>query len=150
MRDYRKIRTWRLADDLVVEIYRQSGSFPVHEMYGLISQWRRAGYSVPSNIAEGAARESDREYLHFLYIARASLAEVRYFCHLSKRLGYLDETSWEKLDKQIANVAVRLHRLIESMQNKVGIVKKVAACITSGLVIWLAKATCGLSTPGLG
>jgi four helix bundle protein len=76
MRDYRKIDAWRLADDLTVFIYRKTGSFPREEIYGLTSQLRRASYSVPANIVDGATRDSKKDYLHFLYIARGSLSET--------------------------------------------------------------------------
>ncbi|HWH71018.1 MAG TPA: four helix bundle protein, partial [Candidatus Sulfotelmatobacter sp.] len=89
MRNYTKIEAWKLADDLTVAIYERTGTFPKEELYGLISQIRRAAYSVPANIAEGASRESKRDYLHFLYIARSSLSETHYFIHLAGRLGYL-------------------------------------------------------------
>src|SRR5207249_3664946 len=76
MRDYTKIKAWRLADDLTVAVYERTRSFPKEEMYGLTSQLRRASYSVPANIVEGASRESKKDYLHFLYIARGSLSEA--------------------------------------------------------------------------
>jgi four helix bundle protein len=88
MRDYTKIEAWRLADDLTVAVYERTHSFPREEIYGLTSQLRRAAYSVPANIVEGASRES-KDYLHFLYIARGSLSEAQYFIHLARRLGYL-------------------------------------------------------------
>lgn len=89
MRDYRKIEAWRLADDLTIAIYRHMRSFPKEEIYGLTSQLRRAAYSVPANIVEGSSRESKKDYLHFLYIARGSLSETQYFVHLARRLDYL-------------------------------------------------------------
>lgn len=70
-----------------VAVYEVSRSFPREELYGLTSQLRRAASSVPANIAEGSARESKRDDLHFLYISRGSLAETRYFVHLATRLG---------------------------------------------------------------
>src|SRR5438876_3731586 len=85
MRDYTKIEAWRLADDLTVSVYKRTRSFPKEEMYGLTSQLRRASYSVPANIVEGASRESKKDYLHFLYIARGSLSETQYFIHLAPR-----------------------------------------------------------------
>jgi len=72
MRDYTKINAWAFADDLTVAIYAATKSFPKDEVYALTSQIRRASYSVPSNIAEGAARDTQKDYLHFLYIARGS------------------------------------------------------------------------------
>src|SRR5436309_3755017 len=89
MRDYTKIEAWRLADDLTVAVYERTRLFPREEIYGLTSQLRRAAYSVPANIVEGASRESKRDYLHFLYIARGSLSETQYFLHFAQRLGYL-------------------------------------------------------------
>jgi four helix bundle protein len=87
MRDYTKIEAWKLADDLTVAIYRMTHSFPKEEAYGLTSQLRRASYSAPANIVEGATRGSKKDYLHFLYIARGSLSETDYFIHLARRLG---------------------------------------------------------------
>jgi four helix bundle protein len=98
MRDYRKIHAWQEADDLTVAVYQQTKRFPKEELYGLTSQLRRAAYSVPSNIAEGSARGTNKDYLHFLHIARASLTEVQYFIHLSGRLGYLAEADQVELD----------------------------------------------------
>src|SRR6185503_5497937 len=89
MRDYTKIDAWRLADDLTVAIYIATKMFPKEEIYGLTSQVRRASYSVPANIVEGASRDSKKDYLHFLYIARGSLSEARYFVHLASRLDIL-------------------------------------------------------------
>jgi len=91
---------WKLADDLTVLIYERTRRFPKEELYGLTSQVRRAASSVPANIAEGSARESQRDYLHFLYIARGSLTEAQYFLHLSHRLGYLKESG--KIAKAVA------------------------------------------------
>ena len=79
MRDYTKIEAWKLADDLTVAVYERTRAFPREEIYGLTAQLRRASYSVPANIVEGASRESKRDYLHFLYIARGSLSETQYF-----------------------------------------------------------------------
>jgi four helix bundle protein len=89
MRDYTKIEAWKLADDLAVEVYRATHSFPREEIYGITSQLRRAACSVPANMVEGSSRGSQKDYLHFLYIARGSLSETQYFIHLSRRLEYL-------------------------------------------------------------
>jgi four helix bundle protein len=65
MRDYTKIRAWQEADDMTVQVYEATRSFPREELYGLTSQLRRAACSVPANICEGSARESKKDYLHF-------------------------------------------------------------------------------------
>src|SRR3989442_11404546 len=100
MRDYTKIEAWKLADDLTVAVYERTRAFPREEVYGLTSQLRRASYSVPANIAEGSSRGSQKEYLHFLYIARGSLSEAQYFIHLALRLGYLSPDEADGLHGQ--------------------------------------------------
>src|ERR1044071_8964642 len=116
MRDYTKIDAWRLADDLTVAVYERTRSFPKDELYGLTSQLRRASYSVPANIVEGASRESKKDYLHFLYIARGSLSESQYFIHLAKRLGYLSSSEAEKLHVQTKVTFGCLHGLIRAVE----------------------------------
>jgi len=108
VRDYTKIEAWRLADDLTVAIYEQTRSFPKEEMYGLTSQLRRASYSVPANIVEGSSRESKKDYLHFLYIARGSLSETQYFIHLARRLGYLSSEEADKLHGKVVATVTSL------------------------------------------
>lgn len=120
MRDYTKIEAWRLADDLTVAIYEASSSFPREEIYGLTSQLRRAAYSVPANIVEGSARESKREYLHFLHIARASLSEAQYFVHLAQRLTYRSKSDAAKLHAQTKQTFACLHGLIAAVQREAG------------------------------
>jgi four helix bundle protein len=115
MRDYTKIHAWKLADDLAVAIYECSRSFPKEELYGLTSQLRRAGYSVPANISEGSSRESQKDYLHFLYIARGSLSEVQYFIHLARRLGFVSEVADGNLARQIKATFACLHGLIKAV-----------------------------------
>ena len=77
MRDHTKLRAFELADEVAVMIYRATRSFPKEEIYGLVSQMRRAAVSVPSNIVEGCARESQSEYLRFLEIAFGSIREFQ-------------------------------------------------------------------------
>ena len=88
MRDHTKLRAFELADEVVLLIYRATREFPKEEIYGLTSQMRRA-VSVPSNIIEGCARESQTEYLRFLEIAFGSLRELHDLFGLSKRLGIM-------------------------------------------------------------
>ncbi len=120
MRDYRKIEAWELADDLAVAVYEQTRRFPKGEIYGLCSQLRRAAYSVPANIAEGSARESQRDYLHFLYIARGSLTEAQYFVHLAQRLGYLGVAEAAGLERQMTSAFGCLHGLIRAVEREAG------------------------------
>jgi len=119
MRDYTKIEAWRLADDLTVAIYEATRTFPREEQYGITSQLRRAISSVPANIAEGSARESKKDYLHFLQIARASLSEAQYFVHLSGRLGYLPPSIAAPLHLQIKTAFACLPGLFRAVEKEV-------------------------------
>ena len=120
MRNYTKIEAWKLADDLTVTIYERTRTFPKEEMYGLTSQVRRASYSVPANIVEGSSRESKKDYLHFLYIARGSLSETQYFVHLAGRLGFLSSAQTADLHTQTKIVFGCLHGLIRAVEKEAG------------------------------
>ena len=147
MRDYTKIEAWKLADDLTVAIYEQTRAFPKEELYGLTSQLRRASYSVPANIVEGSSRESKRDYLHFLYIARGSLSESQYFIHLAKRLGYLTDADAERMHGQTKQVFACLHGLIRAVEKETDKFAKVGAALTSMFVICLARLISGPVVP---
>ncbi len=125
MRNYTKIEAWRLADDLTVEIYEKTKTFPPEERYGLTSQLRRATYSVPANIVEGSSRETKRDYLHFLHVARGSLSESQYFIHLAGRLGYLPETDKAKLQAQSRQTFACLQGLITAVGKEAGVIGRI-------------------------
>jgi four helix bundle protein len=118
MRDYTKINAWRFADELTVSVYEATRGFPREELYGIISQLRRASASVAANIAEGSARATRKDYLHFLHIARGSLTETQYFIHLSKRLGYLEESLLGNLQQQTKSAFACLHGLIRAVEKE--------------------------------
>ena len=143
MRDYTKIEAWKLADDLTVAVYERTRSFPNEEMYGLTSQLRRASYSVPANIVEGSSRESKKDYLHFLYIARGSLSETQYFIHLARRLGYLSPEESETLRRQTKLAFACLHGLIRAVEKEAGKLNKMVATVTSLLVIGFMRWSSG-------
>ena len=139
MRDYTKIDAWRLADDFTVSVYERTKSFPREELYGLTSQLRRAASSVPANVVEGSGRESKKDYLHFLYIARGSLSEAQYFVHLSRRLGYLSETDVAGLSAQGRQTFACLHGLIQAVEKDAGKIARFSAAITSLVVLGVAR-----------
>jgi len=116
MRNYKNLGVWQHADDLTVQIYQITKQFPPAEVYGITSQLRRAAYSVPANIAEGAGRESNADYLRFLSMARGSLAEVEYFLHLSRRLEYLSEDSWNQLTARVNQTFAALGGLMKAIR----------------------------------
>jgi four helix bundle protein len=139
MRDYTKIEAWKLADDLTVLIYQTTRAFPKEELYGLTSQLRRAASSVPANIAEGSARGTNKDYLHFLYIARASLTEAHYFVHLSKRLGYVGDDKHAELESLFRRTFACLISLISAVERESGMLGKTVALITSAVVLGLGR-----------
>ncbi len=119
MRNYKNILAWQKADDLTVALYEVSRSFPKEEAYSLTSQLRRSAYSIPANIAEGASRNSRKDYLHFLYIARGSASEVAYFIHLSQRLSYLKDDAHVRLSLQADEVSKVLTGLIRTVEKQI-------------------------------
>src|SRR5688500_9802464 len=90
-RDHRKLDAFHLADELALATYQLTAHFPDSERYGIRSQMRRAGVSIPANIVEGCARESENDYLRFLDIALGSTRELPYLVSLSRRLTFLTE-----------------------------------------------------------
>jgi len=138
MRDYTKIEAWKLADDLTVEIYHITRKFPNDELYALTAQLRRASYSVPANIVEGSSRNSQKDYLHFLYIARGSLSEAHYFVHLAQRLGYVDPKDIEGVKVLHKRTFACLHALIRAVEGEAGKLRKGVAKVTSMVVLGFA------------
>jgi four helix bundle protein len=116
MRDHTKFRAFELADEVVLLIYRATREFPKEEMYGLTSQMRRAAVSVPSNIVEGCARESQAEDLRFLEIAVGSLRELHYQLGLSKRPGYSEEHEISNCESKSVEAEKVLGALLRSMR----------------------------------
>ncbi len=100
--------------DLVTEVYLATSSFPDDEKFGLTAQIRRAAVSVPSNIAEGRARESNKEFIRFLLMARGSLAAVETQLHISANLGYM--TNINNLLKQTNQIFAKTSNLIKSLR----------------------------------
>ena len=118
MRDYRKIVAWQRAHDLTLRIYKTTQQFPGHEQFGITSQLRRAASSVPANIVEGSARDTKRDYLRFLSMARASLKEVEYFLLLAHDLGYIPTPEHEAITQEINRVFAALTGLINAVRNE--------------------------------
>lgn len=114
---HKKLDVWQMAMDLVIEIYRITKSFPKEEKYGLSNQVRRAAVSVPSNIAEGAARQTKKEFINYLHMAQGSLSELDIQLELAKRMGMLDGKRWEGLDGMMLRVDKMLTGLIRRERN---------------------------------
>ncbi|MGH2616061.1 MAG: four helix bundle protein [Thermomicrobiales bacterium] len=115
VQSFRDLRVWRSGMALVVAVYELTRILPKSEVYGLSSQIQRAAVSVPANIAEGHARHNLREYLHFLSIARASLAEVETYLDLVPLLGYAPPERTRSLLDLAASVNKQLIALRNSL-----------------------------------
>ena len=113
--DHKDLDVWKKSIELVTEIYSITANFPNEEKYGIVSQIRRAAVSIPSNIAEGCARFSDKENLRFLDIARGSLAELETQLIISKNLGFIDS---DNLIKKISTIAQMLSGLKRHLKQK--------------------------------
>jgi four helix bundle protein len=95
---HKKLEAWKQSMELVLAIYKATEVFPSQEIYDLTNQIRRAAVSIPSNIAEGVARQTKKEFTNYLHIAQGSLSELDTQLELAQRLGYLDTKSWRDLD----------------------------------------------------
>ena len=116
MRDHAKLRAFELTDRLVFDVYDATRTFPDDERYGLTSQMRRAAVSVPSNIVEGCARESQSDYVRFLGMAYGSAKELQYQASLSHRLGYLSRQTCSALRDSCEEAARVLAAPIRSLR----------------------------------
>jgi len=120
IRSYEDLAAWQLAVDLSVEVYRVTESFPAVDRFGLAQQVRRAAVSVPSNIAEGYGRGSRTDYARFLRISRGSLYEVETQLLIAKRLGWLEEQTYQGLRGRLKENGRVLAGLIRSIERGPG------------------------------
>jgi four helix bundle protein len=118
MNRFKKLDVWKQALSLSVEVYRATDKFPKKEVYGLASQMQRAGVSVPSNIAEGAARNHDGEFYHFLGIACGSAAELYTQTLIAKELEYISQAQSDKITGELDHIMNRIFKLQEQLETK--------------------------------
>jgi four helix bundle protein len=104
MHDYKKLKIWENSIDLVVDIYDFTKSFPKEEIYGLTSQIRRSAVSIPSNIAEGCGRNSNKEMLNFLSYSNGSSAELDTQLIIANRLSFLSNENYEKIQDKLNHI----------------------------------------------
>jgi len=116
IRSFRDLIVWDRSMDLVKETYKATESFPKEEIFGLTSQVRRAAASIPSNIAEGHARLSRKEFQHYLGNARGSLAELQTQIILGKELGFLSEKEMDAFLNKAAEVGRLINGLLSSLK----------------------------------
>jgi len=118
IRSFRDLILWHRSMELVKEVYQVTKPFPKEEIFGLTSQVRRAAVSIPSNIAEGHARLSRKEFQHYLGNARGSLAELQTQIILGKELGFLSEKEMEAILDKATEVGRLLNGLLSSLKKK--------------------------------
>jgi four helix bundle protein len=118
LRDVRKYDVFKMAHQLALEIYKITDKYPKKEIYGLINQLRRASYSIPMNLAEGGARDSEREFAQFVNVSIGSCEEVRYQLLLSKDLGYIEEKKYFEMETEYETVKKMLASLYRKLNKK--------------------------------
>ena len=133
---HKQLETWQRSVDLVVAVYEATRRFPEEERFGLTAQVQRAAISVPSNIAEGAARGSNRGFVNHLHIARGSLSELDTQLIIAHRLGYISEQVMRGLTDRMGEVDRLLNGLIASVRREVVAVLTCLAVLL-GTVGWL-------------
>ena len=117
MRDFRELKVWRKAHQLALGVYRHSRGFPAEERCGLTAHLRKSATSVPSNIAEGCGRDTEKELGRFLSIAAGSASELQYQLLLAHDLEYLPRDAHAELAEQVAEVKRMLFRFMQSLSS---------------------------------
>ena len=117
MRNFRKYNIWIDSVDFVTETYSLCRSFPSHEKYGLANQLQRASVSIASNIAEGAARESEKEFAHFLQVSLGSAYEVETQLVIAHKLSYISDTQLNNQIPKLHSIEKRLTEIIKRLNS---------------------------------
>lgn len=115
-RPHKKLDVWKLAIELVLDVYGVIKTFPMEEKYNLTDQLRRAVVSIPSNIAEGAARNTKKEFANFLYIAQGSLSELDTQLEIGFKLGYIKSNDFENLELKMDRIGKMISGLIKALK----------------------------------
>jgi len=116
VKTHKDLDVWKRGIDFVSLLYKVTASFPKDEIYGLTSQMRRSGVSIPSNIAEGSARNHDAEFRQFLYVALGSSAELDTQLVIARKLEYLNEADYFQLSNELNEISRMLQGLIKSIK----------------------------------
>ena len=119
MRPHEKLDVWKMSVEMVTKVYEYTKAFPADERFGLTSQIRRAAVSIPANIAEGAARQHDKEFLQFLFVAQGSASELETELLIAQNLGYLHPERSKELYEEINTIARMIVGLAKSVKSRV-------------------------------
>jgi four helix bundle protein len=117
MKTHHDLTIWKKSIEFVTNVYQITKGFPKEEIYGLTNQLRRASVSIPSNIAEGAARSHNKEFVQFLFIALGSASEIETQLVISKNLKFIGEKEYLKLNEEIVEIRKMLNGLIKSIKS---------------------------------
>jgi four helix bundle protein len=120
IKSYQDLEVWQKAMDLVVLCYKMSDRFPRNEVYGIANQLQRAAVSIPANIAEGRERQHSKEFLQYLSIAYASLAELETHIHIVRRLDYINENQFSEMLEKTSEIGKMLNGLRKSVKKSAG------------------------------
>ncbi|MEI6511446.1 MAG: four helix bundle protein [Candidatus Uhrbacteria bacterium] len=118
VQSYKDLNVWQAAMNLVTDVYRQTESFPKHELFGLVSQIRRCAVSIPSNVAEGSRRGTRKDFRHFVLIAYGSGAELETQLEVAKRLGYISNEFHVGLEQKLTDIMRMLNGLTRSLDEQ--------------------------------
>ena len=118
MKDHKELDAWKLSVDLVTDIYELTKTFPRDEMYGLTNQMRRSAVSIPSNISEGAARNTTKEFVQFLFIALGSASELETQLVIARKLNFVLDV--DTVLAKLVSVKKLINGLIRHYKNKSG------------------------------
>ena len=118
MKTHHDLTIWKKSIEFVTNVYQITKGFPKEEIYGLTNQLRRASVSIPSNIAEGAARKHNKEFVQFLFVALGSASEIETQLVISKNLKFIGENEYLKLNEEIVEIRKMLNGLIKSIKSK--------------------------------
>ena len=117
MKDFRLLKVWEKSHYISLEVYKLTKNYPKEELFNITSQLRRAITSVPTNLAEGCGRGSDKDFKRFVQIAMGSASESEYLLLLSKDLGYISNKEFDKLLNGIQEIKKMLSSLISKLKS---------------------------------
>ena len=118
MKDFRNLTVWQKSHNLAISVYHKTKTFPKEEVYGITSQLRRAIVSIPTNLAEGCGRGSDKDFAKFAQIAIGSASESEYLIMLSHELGYLNKEDFKDLSERVCEVKRMISSLIKNLHQE--------------------------------
>jgi four helix bundle protein len=116
MKTHKSLDVWQVAVKLAEDVYGVTRRFPKDELFGLTTQMRRCAISIPSNVAEGAARQGDKEFIQFLYVAAGSASELDTQLKIAKRVAIGEPQDLERLQSEVERISMMLQGLIRSVR----------------------------------